>query len=107
MTTSAFVGAQCPAGPKQSACRRVARDSLATVVLVRAAPGAAGSAALARHISEHSQLTTLPDEPTVLVNFGESVNFPLLLAVALSVFGAAVSALLAARSQPARLLKAE
>ena len=34
-------------------------------------------------------LTYRPAEPTVLVNFGESVNFPLLFAVALSVFGAA------------------
>jgi hypothetical protein len=89
ITTSAFTSAQCPAGPKQSACRRAVRDSLATVVLVRAAPGAAGSAALARHISAHPLLTTLPAKPTVLVNFGESVNFPLLLAVALTVFGAA------------------
>jgi ABC-type antimicrobial peptide transport system permease subunit len=64
-------------------------DSLATVILVRAAPGAAGNAALARHISAHPLLTTLPGKPTVLVNFGESVNFPLLLAVALAVFGAA------------------
>jgi ABC-type lipoprotein release transport system permease subunit len=89
MTTSAFVSAQCPAGPKQSACRHVVMDSLATVILVRAAPGAAGNAALARHISAHPLLTTLPGKPTVLVNFGESVNFPLLLAVALAVFGAA------------------
>ena len=89
MTTSAFVSAQCPAGPKQSVCRHVVMDSLGTVILVRAAPGAAGNAALARHISAHPLLTTLPGKPTVLVNFGESVNFPLLLAVALSVFGAA------------------
>jgi predicted lysophospholipase L1 biosynthesis ABC-type transport system permease subunit len=89
MTTSAFVSAQCPAGPKQSVCRHVVMDSLATVILVRAAPGAAGNAALARHISAHPLLTTLPGKPTVLVNFGESVNFPLLFAVALTVFGAA------------------
>jgi ABC-type lipoprotein release transport system permease subunit len=89
MTTSAFIGAQCPAGPKQPACRKVVRDSLATVILVRSAPGVAGNAALARHISAHPLLATLPGKPTVLVNFGESVNFPLLLAVALTVFGAA------------------
>jgi ABC-type lipoprotein release transport system permease subunit len=89
MTTSAFVSAQCPAGPKQSVCRHVVMDSLASVILVRAAPGAAGNAALARHISAHPLLTTLPGKPTVLVNFGESVNFPVLLAVALAVFGAA------------------
>jgi ABC-type lipoprotein release transport system permease subunit len=89
MTTSAYVSAQCPAGPGQSACQRSVRQGLGTVVLVRAAPGAAGSAALARHTGKYPTLTYRPAEPTVLVNFGESVNFPLLFAVALSVFGAA------------------
>ena len=89
MTTSAFVGMQCPAGPKQSVCQLSVRNGLATVVLVRAAPGAAGSAALARHTGKYPQLTYRPTKPTVLVNFGESVNFPLLFAAALSVFGAA------------------
>ena len=89
MTTSAFVGVQCPAGPKQSACQRSVKNGLGTVVLVRAARGAAGSAALARHTGEYPDLTHRPAEPNVLVNFGESVNFPLLFAVALSVFGAA------------------
>ena len=61
----------------------------ATAVMVRATPGAAGSAALARHIRQYPDLTYRPVEPTVLVNFGESVNFPLLFGVALSVFGMA------------------
>jgi peptide subunit release factor RF-3 len=50
----------------------------------------------------------------VLVNFGESVNFPVLFGAALSVFGVAtlvhllpVPALLAARSQPRELLRTE
>jgi ABC-type lipoprotein release transport system permease subunit len=89
MTTSAFVSAQCPAGPGQHACERSVRQGLGTVVLVRAAPGAAGGAALARHTGKYPTLTYRPAKPTVLVNFGESVNFPLLFAVALSVFGAA------------------
>ena len=89
MTTSAFVDAQCPPGPGQPACQRAVRQGLATVVLVRAAPGAAGDAALARHMAQYRDLTTLPAKPTVLVNFGESVNFPLLFGVALSLFGAA------------------
>jgi ABC-type lipoprotein release transport system permease subunit len=89
MTTSAFVDLQCPPGPGQSACQRAVKQGLATVVLVRAAPGAAGDAALARHIAQYRDLTTLPAKPTVLVNFGESVNFPLLFGVALSLFGAA------------------
>ncbi len=89
MTTSAFVHAQCPAGPGQPACQRTVRRGMATVVLVRAAPGSAGQASLARHIRQYPDLTTRPATPTVLVNFGESVNFPLLFGVALSLFGAA------------------
>jgi len=89
MTTSAFVSAQCPAGPKQSTCQDSVQSSLGTVVLVRAAPGAAGNAALTQYVGKYPTLTYRPAKPTVLVNFGESVNFPLLLAVALSVFGAA------------------
>jgi hypothetical protein len=89
MTTSAFIGAQCPPGRDQARCRRTARQGMATVVLVRAAAGPAGSAALARYVRHYRSLTYRPAKPTVLVNFGESVNFPLLFGVALSVFGAA------------------
>jgi hypothetical protein len=89
MTTSAFIGAQCPPGPGQAACRSAVRQGMATVVLVRAAAGPAGSAALARYIRRYPNLTYRPAKPTVLVNFGESVDFPLLFGVALSVFGAA------------------
>ena len=90
ITTSAFIGAQCPPGGGHSACANAVRKGMAAAaVLVRAAPGAAGSAALARHIRKYPSLTYRPVKPTVLVNFGESVNFPLLLGVALSLFGIA------------------
>ena len=90
ITTSAFIGAQCPPGGGHPACANAVRKGMAaTAVLVRAAPGAAGSAALARHIRKYPNLTYRPVKPTVLVNFGESVNFPLLLGVALSLFGIA------------------
>ena len=89
MTTQAFVRAQCPPGRAQGACQHRARQGMETVVLVRAAGGPAGSAALARHIRRYPLLTYRPAKPTVLVNFGESVNFPLLFGVALSLFGAA------------------
>jgi MacB-like periplasmic core domain/FtsX-like permease family len=89
MTTSAFIRAQCPAGRGQAACQGTVRHGMATVVLVRAARGAAGSAALARYIRQYRSLTYRPAKPTVLVNFGESVNFPLLFGMALSLFGAA------------------
>jgi len=89
ITTSAFIGAQCPSGGGHSACANAVRQGMASTVLVRAAPGPAGSAALARHIRKYPSLTYRPAKPTVLVDFGESVNFPLLLGVALSLFGIA------------------
>ena len=89
MTTSAFLGAQCPPGPNRAGCQRSARQGMATVVLVRAVPGRAGHAALARYARRYPYLTIRPATPTALVNFGQSVNFPLLFGIALSVFGAA------------------
>jgi hypothetical protein len=60
MTTSAFVSAQCPAGAKQAACQRSVRNGLPTVVLVRAADGAAGDAALARYVSTYPDFSATP-----------------------------------------------
>jgi FtsX-like permease family len=89
MTVSAFIDAQCPPGRARPACQRAASHGLVYVVLVRSAPGPAGGTALARHIREYPGFAYHPGKPTALVNFGESVNFPLLFSVALSLFGAA------------------
>jgi predicted lysophospholipase L1 biosynthesis ABC-type transport system permease subunit len=80
-------------------------------VLVRAAPGPAGSAALARHIRQYSGNATRPTVPTALVNFGESANFPLLLGGVVTLCGLATLAHLLAvsvrrRHRDSGLLKA-
>ena len=111
MTIGALLSGQCPPGRSQSACQRAARQSMASLVLVRAAPGPAGRAALARHIRQYPSLTYQPGQPAALVNFGESVNFPLLFGVAMSVFGVATMMHLllvsvARRRKEAGLLKA-
>jgi hypothetical protein len=111
MTIGALLSGQCPPGRSQSACQRAARQSMASLVLVRAAPGPAGRAALARHIRQYPSLTYQPGQPAALVNFGESVNFPLLFGVAMSVFGVATMMHLllvsvARRRREAGLLKA-
>ncbi len=111
MTIRDFVSAQCPPGPGQSSCQRAAGRGIGYVVLVRAAPGPAGRAALARHIRQYPSLTYRPAKPTALVNFGASVNFPLLFGVALCLFGAATTVhmllvSLARRRREAGLLKA-
>jgi hypothetical protein len=111
MTIGALLSAQCPPGRSQPACQRAARQSMASLVLVRAAPGPAGRAALARHTRRYPSLTYQPGQPAALVNFGESVNFPLLFGVAMSVFGVATMMHLllvsvARRRREAGLLKA-
>jgi FtsX-like permease family len=89
MTIRSFVSVQCPPGPGQPGCQAAVRRGIPYVVLVAAAPGRAGRAALARHVRQYRDLTYRPAEPASLVNFGESVNFPLLFGAALSLFGAA------------------
>jgi ABC-type lipoprotein release transport system permease subunit len=89
MTIRSFVNAQCPPGPRQSACQRAVRRGIPYVVLVSTAPGPAGRAALARHIRRYRGFVSRPAKPASLINFGEAVNFPLLFGLALSLFGAA------------------
>jgi ABC-type lipoprotein release transport system permease subunit len=87
LTVSALLHAQCPDGGP--ACLRKARQGLIYSVLVHAVPGPSGAAALARYTSQYGAYLAGPDQPTELINFGESVSFPLLFGVALSLFGAA------------------
>ena len=42
MTIRSFVSAQCPPGPRQSACQRAVRGGIPYVVLVSSAPGRPG-----------------------------------------------------------------
>ena len=57
------------------------------VVLARATSGPKGQADIARYVAQGS--ATRPTIPTSLVNFGEAVNFPLILGCVLAVFGVA------------------
>jgi hypothetical protein len=89
MTVSALTDAQCPPGAGRQACQRKVQRGAIYSVLVRAAPGPAAAAALARHVSKYRQFTGAAQEPIELVNFGESVNFPLLFGGMLVLFAAA------------------
>lgn len=89
MTVSALIHAQCPAGNTRPGCQSAVRQGIMWSVLVRSAPGPAGTAALARHVQQFSADAVEPSKPTQLVNFGEAVNFPLLFGLMLSLFGAA------------------
>ena len=89
MTLSALTDTQCPPGAGRQACQRNVQQGAIYHVLVRAAPGPAAAAALARHVTKYREFTGAAQEPVELVNFGESVNFPLLFGGMLAVFGAA------------------
>jgi FtsX-like permease family len=91
MTTAGYASLVCPPSPKQATCRTAVAHS-AEVVLVRAAPGPAGAAALARHIAKNRGNVTAPTVPAALVNFGASAAFPLLLGGVVAVCGLAALA---------------
>ena len=91
MTTAAYTSLVCPPAPGQAQCRAtIARSG--ELVLVRAAPGPAGAAALARHIARHQDNVDPPTVPAALVNFGASAAFPLLLGGVVAVCGLAALA---------------
>ena len=89
MTVDSYLDALCPAGQAQPACRRAAGRGIEYGLLAHAVPGPAGSAAITRYIHRYPSLAARPAVPTALVNFGVSVNFPLILSVMLTLFGAA------------------
>jgi hypothetical protein len=79
MTTSGYVAAQCPPGPKQAACLKQAGKRIPDLVVIHAVDGPAGQAALDHYGGKQDDNAARPVIPAALVNFGESANFPLLL----------------------------
>jgi hypothetical protein len=88
-TIPGLVDAQCAPGPSQARCRTKAAGNLSYVLLAGVTPGAGGRAAVAHYLRVYPGIATLPVTPTNLVNFGQAVNFPLILGVVLVLFGAA------------------
>ena len=82
-----FLNAVCPPGRTQSECQSAANANQSPAVLARVVSGPKGQADIARYTSEAG--ATRPTIPISLVNFGEAVNFPLILGFVLAVFGAA------------------
>jgi hypothetical protein len=92
LTTHAYVDAQCPSSLAPAAlreCRQTAGGRLPDAVLVHTTPGPAGTAALARYTAQERGNVTTPTVPTALVSFGESANFPLIVAIVVAVCGIA------------------
>jgi hypothetical protein len=89
-TIEGFVGHRCAAGSAGRAC--LVSELLSNgggAFLVRVAPGPKGEAALTAVSRAYPSQVNLPRPPTNLVNFGEAVNFPLILGLVVVLFGIA------------------
>jgi hypothetical protein len=85
---TSYLNAVCPPGPAQAGCRSLAYQQLTPAVLVAAIAGPRGQADINHYLSSY-QSSLSPIVPTSLVNFGEAVNFPLIVGGMLALFGAA------------------
>lgn len=87
MTINGLIDAQCAPGPEFAACRTAANQQ--PVLLSATVPGNAGRAAVTRYYEQYSGLVYRAVKPDDLVNFGQAVNFPLILGAVLMLFGLA------------------
>jgi predicted lysophospholipase L1 biosynthesis ABC-type transport system permease subunit len=85
-TMAGYLKAVCPPGREQSGCRRVFAANQDLVVFARVSSDPKGQADIARYVAQGAGRPTIP---TSLVNFGEAVNFPLILGCVLAIFGVA------------------
>jgi hypothetical protein len=81
--------AQCAPGPSRPHCETEASANPNGTLLVRAARTPAGRQALATLSARYSSDVEFPMAPDDLVNFGEAVNFPLILSLVIILFGVA------------------
>jgi FtsX-like permease family len=83
----------CPAGPNQTGCDTKLQNQVSGWnVAVGVAPGASGTATVTRLEHQFAQNVDELSVPINLVNFGQAVDFPLLLGFTLALFGAATLA---------------
>lgn len=82
-----FKGHNCLLGPDGNACIVSSLSASGGSFLVRTAPGPQGKAALAELSRAYPSQVNLPRPPTNLVNFGEAVNFPLIISLVVVLFG--------------------
>jgi FtsX-like permease family len=84
-----LLAAQCAPGPRRSACEQRAAGDPNENYLVRAARNDAGRRALAKLAKQYASSVQFPIAPDNLVNFGQAVNFPLILSLIIILFGLA------------------
>jgi hypothetical protein len=84
MTFGSYQAAACPAGRQAPGCPIVPEG-----ILVRLAPGPGRAAALSALARRYAASFTTPVKPTSLVDFGQVVNQPMILGLAVAVFSTA------------------
>lgn len=110
-TIRGLVDAQCQTPGSSVQCRNNFEQRSSYVVLVGVRHDAAGRATVDRLVRENPETAIIPETPANLVSFGQAVNFPLILGIVLTLFGAAtlvhvLVVSLARRRREVALLKA-
>ncbi|HLM96089.1 MAG TPA: FtsX-like permease family protein [Acidimicrobiales bacterium] len=88
-STHGLQDAICPLGPGQAVCLRASAATHSFSLLVGATHDRGGRAAITHYLTVFQSNATVPTLPGPLVNFGQAVNFPLILGVVVSLFGMA------------------
>jgi hypothetical protein len=87
---SGLLDAACPPGPTNATCVRTFRANVqGHAVFANGIPGPKGEAAVAHFLKVYSGVAGQPTTPISLINFGQAVNFPLILGFMLALFGVA------------------
>ncbi len=89
-TFSGLLDATCPPGPTRATCVSTFRDDVhGHAVFAKAVAGPKGRAAVAHFLNDFSGVAGQPTTPVSLLNFGQAVNFPLIVGLMLAMFGVA------------------
>jgi hypothetical protein len=89
MSINGYFDAGCPPGRSHQRCVAAIEEQSSLSLLVSVVPGPRGRAAVNRYLNAFPDATNTPTVPGALVNFGEAVNFPLIVGLVLALFGVA------------------
>jgi hypothetical protein len=88
-STRGYQAAACPPDPGQGTCQRDLMEAGSNGLLASVVPGSQGKRDITHYLDAYSSIVSPAVAPTSLVNFGEAVNFPLVVGGIVAVFGAA------------------
>jgi hypothetical protein len=88
-STQGYEDAACPPGPGEATCRSTIERGGSIGILASVLPGPRGHAAMRHYLAAYPSLVETAVPPTSLVNFGEALNFPFIVAGIVGALGAA------------------